>query len=55
MTENLPPPELGEHTAALLGELGYSAEESAALLASGAARTAHDGDFAWAPVREKFA
>ena len=50
---NLPPPELGEHTGVLLAELGYSGDEAAALLASGAARSYHDGDFAWAPVREK--
>lgn len=53
VAENLPPPEMGEHTAQLLAELGYGADEAAALLDSGAARTAHDGDFAWAPVREK--
>ena len=53
VSENLPPPELGEHTASLLAELGYSADEAAALVSSGAARTAHDGDFSWAPVREK--
>jgi crotonobetainyl-CoA:carnitine CoA-transferase CaiB-like acyl-CoA transferase len=50
---NLPPPELGEHTLELLGELGFSAGESAALIASGAARSAQPGDFAWAPVRAK--
>ena len=50
---NLPPPELGEHTEELLGELGFSASESAALIASGAARSAQPGDFAWAPVRSK--
>ncbi|MEO7247260.1 MAG: CaiB/BaiF CoA-transferase family protein [Novosphingobium sp.] len=48
---NLPPPELGEHTATLLAELGYDADEAAALLTSGAARTAQEGDFAWAPAR----
>ncbi|PLK26999.1 CaiB/BaiF CoA-transferase family protein [Novosphingobium sp. TH158] len=53
VAENLPPPELGEHTAQLLAELGYSADAAAGLLASGAARTAQEGDFAWAPVRDK--
>lgn len=53
VSANLPPPELGEHTASLLAELGYGAEETAALLASGAARTAREGDFVWAPVKEK--
>ena len=48
-----PPPELGEHTETLLAELGYSAAEAEALLASGAARGHHEGDFAWAPVRDK--
>ncbi|MFC0205784.1 CaiB/BaiF CoA transferase family protein [Novosphingobium soli] len=51
--ENLPPPEIGEHTEALLGELGYAAGEVAALLASGAAKAYKPGDFAWAPVRQK--
>lgn len=50
---NLPPPELGEHTADLLAELGYAADAAADLLDSGAARSAQDGDFAWAPVRDR--
>jgi crotonobetainyl-CoA:carnitine CoA-transferase CaiB-like acyl-CoA transferase len=53
VAENLPPPELGEHTAALLAELGYDEAEVASLLETGAARTAHEGDFAWAAVRGK--
>lgn len=50
---NLPPPEMGEHTAALLDELGYSKEDAAALFSSGAAKAYEVGDFAWAPVRPK--
>lgn len=53
VTPKLPPPELGQHTAELLAELGYNAAEAEALLASGAARTAQPGDFAWAPLRDK--
>lgn len=53
VSPNLPPPEIGEHTESLLAELGFSEEESAALLASGAAKAYTEGDFAWAPVRNK--
>ncbi|MFA7587215.1 MAG: CoA transferase, partial [Novosphingobium sp.] len=49
----LPPPEIGEHTVALLAELGYSAAECTALLEGGAAKAYAEGDFAWAPVRQK--
>ena len=49
----LPPPEIGEHTERLLAELGYAEAERAALLASGAAKAYAEGDFAWAPVRNK--
>jgi crotonobetainyl-CoA:carnitine CoA-transferase CaiB-like acyl-CoA transferase len=50
---NLPPPEIGEHTEALLAELGYAPEEVDRLLAAGAAKAYEPGDFAWAPVRHK--
>ena len=36
----LPPPRLGEHTAAILGEVGYGDEEIGALKASGVVQTA---------------
>ena len=49
----LPPPEIGEHTGALLAELGYGVDEIGALLETGAAKAYQDGDFAWAPVRQK--
>jgi len=50
---NLPPPELGEHSTAILRELGYDESECAQLFAKGAVRAAKEGDFAWAPVRQK--
>jgi crotonobetainyl-CoA:carnitine CoA-transferase CaiB-like acyl-CoA transferase len=50
---NLAPPEIGEHTEALLADLGYDAQAIAALLSSGAAKAYQPGDFAWAPVRDK--
>ncbi len=49
----LPPPELGEHSEQLLRELGYSDDECAALLASGAVEGFNPEKFAWAPVRGK--
>ena len=53
VVRKLPPPEIGEHTGALLTELGYEDGEIEGLLASGAAKSYEDGDFAWAPVRNK--
>lgn len=50
---DLPPPELGEHTEALLAALGYGPEERAGLLAGGAVEGLEPAKFAWAPVREK--
>jgi crotonobetainyl-CoA:carnitine CoA-transferase CaiB-like acyl-CoA transferase len=49
----LAPPEIGEHTLELLAGLGYSEAERAALIDTGAAKPYAEGDFAWAPVREK--
>ncbi|MEO6716263.1 MAG: CaiB/BaiF CoA-transferase family protein [Novosphingobium sp.] len=50
---NLPPPELGEHSAELLRELGYSEAECADLLESGAVEAFNPDKFVWAPVRDK--
>lgn len=51
--DGLPPPELGEHSADLLEQLGYQPDEIATLLASGAVQ-GHDPErFRWAPVRQK--
>jgi crotonobetainyl-CoA:carnitine CoA-transferase CaiB-like acyl-CoA transferase len=48
-----PPPDLGEHTAAVLESAGVGRGEYAALLESGAAAEAAPGAFAWAPVRRE--
>lgn len=55
VAENLPPPELGEHSNEILSALGFSDVEQATMFADGAARQAREGDFAWAPVRQKTA
>lgn len=49
----LPPPELGEHTLALLAELGFGEAERARLVEGQAVAVAKAGDFAWAPVRKE--
>jgi len=53
VTPDLPPPELGEHSEALLRELGYDDDAVAALLAGGAVEGLNPAKFAWAPVRNK--
>ncbi|HEX7753006.1 MAG TPA: CoA transferase [Novosphingobium sp.] len=51
--DGLAPPELGEHSAALLAALGYDAAESAALLDKGVVQGIEEGRFAYAPVKPK--
>lgn len=53
VADNLPVPELGEHTTELLRELGYGESDCAALLEQGAVKQGGPDDFAWAPVRQK--
>jgi crotonobetainyl-CoA:carnitine CoA-transferase CaiB-like acyl-CoA transferase len=48
-----PPPDLGEHTSALLKSAGVDEAEYHALLRSGAAAEAAPQSFAWAPVRRE--
>jgi crotonobetainyl-CoA:carnitine CoA-transferase CaiB-like acyl-CoA transferase len=48
-----PPPNLGEHTAAILKSAGVGPEEYTALLGSGAIEEAAPDAFAWAPVRRE--
>ncbi len=48
-----PPPDLGEHTAAVLKSAGVSPAEYQALLSSGAITEAAADSFAWAPVRRE--
>jgi crotonobetainyl-CoA:carnitine CoA-transferase CaiB-like acyl-CoA transferase len=52
-TPTITPPALGAHTRDLHAGAGIHPSEIEALLASGAVRAAHEGDFAWAPVRAK--
>lgn len=47
----LPPPLLGEHTGRILAGLGFTAEESGTLIASGEAVEPEPGAPVWAPVR----
>jgi crotonobetainyl-CoA:carnitine CoA-transferase CaiB-like acyl-CoA transferase len=51
--EGSSPPELGEHSDALLSSLGYTDSERADLLATGAVEAAKPGRFAYAPMRER--
>lgn len=48
---DLPPPLLGEHTAAILSSLGFSESECRAAIKSGAARVPTPGKPVWAPLR----
>jgi crotonobetainyl-CoA:carnitine CoA-transferase CaiB-like acyl-CoA transferase len=48
-----PPPELGEHTAALLNSAGVEPAEYQTMLRSGAVKEATPNSFAWAPVRRE--
>jgi crotonobetainyl-CoA:carnitine CoA-transferase CaiB-like acyl-CoA transferase len=49
----LAPPELGEHTAAILQSAGVHPDEYAKLIASGAVSEVAPNAFAWAPVRRE--
>jgi crotonobetainyl-CoA:carnitine CoA-transferase CaiB-like acyl-CoA transferase len=53
VTPGLPPPELGEHSADLLVDLGYTDAECAALLSTGAVEAFNAAKFSWAPLRDK--
>jgi crotonobetainyl-CoA:carnitine CoA-transferase CaiB-like acyl-CoA transferase len=48
-----PPPELGAHTAELLGTAGVTPEEYRSMLSTGAVQEAAPNAFAWAPVRKE--
>jgi len=47
------PPNLGEHTAAVLKAAGLGAEQYAALISSGGGAEAAPDAFAWAPVKQR--
>ena len=51
--ENLPPPELGEHTLEILRSLGYDDQQCDELVASNAVAVENPELFQWAPVRDK--
>jgi crotonobetainyl-CoA:carnitine CoA-transferase CaiB-like acyl-CoA transferase len=53
VADNLPVPELGEHSTELLRELGFGADEAAKLLEGGAVVQGGTENFPWAPVRNK--
>jgi crotonobetainyl-CoA:carnitine CoA-transferase CaiB-like acyl-CoA transferase len=53
VADNLPVPELGEHSTELLHELGYDEDECAALMEQGAVAQGGPENFPWAPVRQK--
>lgn len=55
VADNLPPPELGEHTPDVLASLGYDDDTIAALIESGAVEAFNPEKFTWAPVRKKTA
>lgn len=53
VADNLPVPELGEHTTELLRELGFGEDQTAKLLEDGAVVQGGPEYFPWAPVRNK--
>lgn len=48
-----PPPLLGEHTAQILGQLGYSQDDVAGIIGRGAAVVSDERDELWAKPRQK--
>jgi crotonobetainyl-CoA:carnitine CoA-transferase CaiB-like acyl-CoA transferase len=53
VADNLPVPELGQHSTELLRELGYGEAEADALIETGAIVQGGPENFPWAPVRKK--